>query len=55
MDGKKFNELIKAVREAGKVQCGEKRASRVFKYSSVEVKKLRECQCESEGLYRQDK
>jgi putative transcriptional regulator len=37
-----FNELIKGVLEAGKVKRGEKRASRVFKYSPFDVKNLRE-------------
>lgn len=42
MDDKKFNELIKGVKEARKVKRGEKHASRVFEYTPMDVKKLRE-------------
>lgn len=42
MDDKMFNELVKSVRETGKVKRGEKRASRVFTYTPPDVEKLRE-------------
>lgn len=42
MDDQMFNDLIKGVQEAGKIKRGEKRASRVFKFTPLDVKKLRE-------------
>ncbi len=37
-----FNELLESVREAGKIRRGEKKASRTFHYSSLDVKEVRE-------------
>ena len=42
MNNKLFEELIEGVREAGKIKRNEKRASRVFQYSPLNVKKIRE-------------
>ncbi len=42
MDKDIFEGLLEGVREAGKVKRGEKRASRIFKYTPLDVKKLRE-------------
>lgn len=37
-----FDELIKSVREAGKIHRGEKKAKRVFTYDPLDVKTIRE-------------
>jgi len=42
MNEKDFQELTKGVREAGKVKRGEKRPSRTYNYSSLDVKKIRQ-------------
>ena len=36
-----FNELTQSIREAGKIRKGQKKASRVFKYKPVDIKKIR--------------
>lgn len=41
MDEHHLDGLIKGIREAGKVKRGEANASRVFKYTPLDVKKLR--------------
>ena len=42
MNKNMFNELLESVREAGEIRRGEKRASRAFHYSSLDVKGVRE-------------
>ena len=42
MDKDLFEGIKKGIKEAGKVKRGEKRPSRVFKYSPLDVKELRE-------------
>lgn len=42
MDKHMFDELLASVREAGKIRSGKKQASRTFRYSPVDVKKVRE-------------
>ena len=37
-----FNELLESVRQAGKIQRNENRASRAFNYSNLNVKAVRE-------------
>lgn len=37
-----FNELIESVRAAGAIKRGERRASRVYKFKPMDVKKIRE-------------
>lgn len=36
-----FNELTKSLEEAKQIRTGERKASRVFDYKSVDVKKIR--------------
>lgn len=42
MNKQLFNELIESVQEAGKIHRGEKKPSREFSFSSLDVKKVRE-------------
>lgn len=42
MNKKSFDELIESIKEAGKIHRGEKKPSRVFSLSPVDVKKVRE-------------
>lgn len=42
MNKQSFDELIESVREAGKIHRGEKKASRVFSFNPLDVKKIRE-------------
>ncbi len=42
MKDNKFEELLESVRQAGAMKRGERRASRVFKYSPLDIKKIRE-------------
>jgi putative transcriptional regulator len=42
MDEKLFNELLESVQEAGQIIRGDKKASRIFEYSPLDVKKIRE-------------
>jgi len=37
-----FEELTKSVKEAGKIQRGEVKASRVFTYNAIDIRRLRE-------------
>jgi len=41
MDEKMFDELVNSIREAGKIQRGEKRAARTFKFTPLNIKKIR--------------
>jgi len=36
-----FNELIESIEEAGKIKKGSVKPSRVFKYSPVDIKRIR--------------
>ena len=36
-----FNELVESLEEAGKIRGGQRKASRVFEYKPVDVKKIR--------------
>jgi putative transcriptional regulator len=42
MSSKTFKELEKSIREAGKIQRGEAKPSRVFRYEAIDIRKLRE-------------
>ena len=42
MNRELFEDLTKSIKEAGKIRRGEEKASRVFKYSAVDIRKLRE-------------
>jgi len=42
MSSKTFKELEKSIREAGRIRRGEMRASRVFQYEAIDIRKLRE-------------
>lgn len=42
MNKQSFDELIESVREAGKIHRGEKKASRVFSFTPIDVKKIRQ-------------
>jgi len=39
---KDFDELLESVRQVGAMQRGERRASRVFKFTPLDIKKIRE-------------
>ncbi len=41
MRKKDFDELVKSVKEAGKIRRGEIKASRVFKYAPADIKAIR--------------
>ena len=41
MNRELFEDLSKSLKEAGKIQRGEVKASRVFTYSDVDIRKLR--------------
>jgi len=41
MDDKLFQELVASIHEAGEIRRGEKKASRVFKFSDVDVQQVR--------------
>ncbi len=41
MDDRDFDDLIKSIRQAGKIKRGELRPSRVFEFKSVDIKKIR--------------
>jgi putative transcriptional regulator len=36
-----FDELIKSIKEAGRIRKGKKRPSRVFKYKPIDIKRIR--------------
>ena len=36
-----FNELVESIEEAGKIRDGSAKASRVFKYRPVDIKRIR--------------
>ena len=36
-----FNELVESIEEAGNIRKGKAKASRTFKYSPVDIKKIR--------------
>jgi putative transcriptional regulator len=42
MNRKLFEDLSKSIKEAGKIRRGEIKASRVFTYNAVAIRKLRE-------------
>ena len=42
MDKKLFDELVGSVKEAGKIQRGQKKASRVTAFKAPDVRKIRE-------------
>lgn len=42
MKDKEFDELLQGVRQAGDIHRGKRRASRVFKFTPLDVKKIRE-------------
>ena len=42
MNKELFEELTKSVKEAGKIQRGEVKASRVFTYNAIDIRRLRE-------------
>jgi putative transcriptional regulator len=42
MNRKLFEDLSKSIKEAGKIRRGEIKASRVFTYNAVGIRKLRE-------------
>jgi len=41
MDDRDFEDLIKSIRQAGKIKRGELRPSRVFEFKPVNIKKIR--------------
>ena len=41
MDDRDFNDLIKSIRQVGKIKRGELRPSRVFEFKPVNIKKIR--------------
>ena len=41
MDDRDFNDLIKSIRQAGKIKRGELSPSRVFEFKPVNIKKIR--------------
>jgi len=41
MEKEMFEELIESIKEAGRIQRGEAKPSRVFKYDAVDIKKIR--------------
>lgn len=41
MDDRDFDDLIKSIRQAGKIKMGELRPSRVFEFKPVNIKKIR--------------
>ena len=41
MDDRDFEDLIKSIRQAGKINRGELRPSRVFEFKPVNIKKIR--------------
>jgi putative transcriptional regulator len=41
MNRELFEDLSKSIKEAGKIRRGEVKASRVFTYSAVDIRKLR--------------
>ncbi|MDF1654038.1 MAG: NadS family protein [Coxiellaceae bacterium] len=42
MNNDDFEQLVESVRQAGAIKQGKKRASRSFKYTPLDVKKIRE-------------
>ncbi len=42
MNKELFEELTKSVKEAGKIQRGEVKGSRVFTYNAIDIRRLRE-------------
>ena len=41
MKDKEFDELIQSIKQAGAMRRGERKASRVFKFTPLDVKKIR--------------
>ena len=41
MNKELFEDLTKSIKEAGKIQRGEAKASRVFTYNAIDVRRLR--------------
>lgn len=37
-----FEELLESIKEAGQIKRGERRASRTFKFTPLDIKKIRE-------------
>lgn len=42
MNEQQFSELLKSVRQAGKIERGERKPSRIYRFSPVDTKKIRE-------------
>jgi putative transcriptional regulator len=42
MSSQLFKDLSKSIKEAGRIRKGEAKASRVFKYDAIDIRKLRE-------------
>jgi hypothetical protein len=41
MKNQDFDKLVKSVKQAGKIKRGEMKASRVFKFTPANIKKIR--------------
>ena len=42
MNSQLFKDLSKSIKEAGRIRKGKAKASRVFKYDAIDIRKLRE-------------